>query len=246
MLSIKRLRTAITNRAIVALLIALQGCAALVEKESDSAVDRMAATQQSQPDQVNGVVVEPEVIPTDPYLSGSSSANREQRALFKRALDAMEEQRWEEASLDLQSLLALNPLLSGAQLNLGIVYQHQKQFELAEESFEAAVAANDKNYRAYNQWAMLKRQQGEFREAERLYLQALAVWPYYADGHRNIAILYDLYLSKPALALEHFQRCQQLQKMEPGEGIEDRQLQGWIIELQRRLPAVTVSSGEDA
>ena len=110
--------------------------------------------------------------------------------------------------------------------------------EQAQQAFAQAIAANGKNLDAYNQLAVVKREQGDFAGAEGLYLQALEVWPQHAASHRNIGILYDLYLGQFDKALLHFESYQQLQQ-EP-----DRQIAGWIIDLKRRLQNVARVEGQ--
>ncbi|MFT7175684.1 MAG: hypothetical protein ACJAUG_001685 [Halioglobus sp.] len=50
--------------------------------------------------------------------------------------------------------------------------------------------------------------------------------------HRNLGILYDVYLGEKIKALRHFNRYQTL------TGGADRKVKGWIVDLQRQLPAV--------
>ena len=99
----------------------------------------------------------------------------------------------------------------------------------ADQAFTRAIAVNANNLAAYNQLAIMKREAGQFSAAEALYQQALRVWPFHPESHKNLGILYDLYLGKGALALQHYQAYQQL-LAEP-----DRQVNGWIIDLERRL-----------
>jgi hypothetical protein len=50
----------------------------------------------------------------------------------------------------------------------------------------------------------------------------------YALAHRNIGILYDLYLGQPAVALEHYKKYLELTS-DPDPGV-DR----WVVDLSRR------------
>jgi Flp pilus assembly protein TadD len=119
--------------------------------------------------------------------------------------------------------------LSGVYLNLGIVYRNKGDLEKAIAEFNLAITANMRNVDAYNQLAVLKRESGDFNGAETLYQKALSIWPFYPEGHKNIAILYDLYLGKPELALSHYQAYQQLLPA------PDKQVDSWVADLQRRL-----------
>jgi len=82
---------------------------------------------------------------------------------------------------------------------------------------------------AYNQHGIFLRQQGRFAEAEQAYLSALAISAAYPDSHRNIGVLYDLYLGEPEQALHPYRRYQQL------TATDSRQVAGWIADLERQL-----------
>lgn len=114
-------------------------------------------------------------------------------------------------------------------MNLGLVYRAQNENKRAEQAFNDAIAANHTNLNAYNQLAILQREAGNFSAAEANYKKALSLWPFHPDSHKNIAILYDLYMGKSAEALPHYEAYLQL------IGGEDKQALSWIADLQRRL-----------
>lgn len=60
------------------------------------------------------------------------------------------------------------------------------------------------------------------------YESAIRIDENYAPAHYNLAVLADLYLHDPVLALKEFETYQTLLP-EP-----DKKVNGWIIELQRR------------
>lgn len=165
----------------------------------------------------------------NPYLQNKTGASRQAQQQFAEATRAMRNKQWGQAQSLLQKLVAENPKLSGAHLNLGLVYRAQNQADLAAQSFKAAIEANHLNLDAYNALALLQREQGEFTAAEANYTKALSLWPWYPEGHKNLAILYDLYMGKHPEALAHYEAYQQL----AGEG--DKQINSWIADLQRRL-----------
>ncbi len=165
----------------------------------------------------------------NPYLQNKPSVSSAVAQQFANATRAMRNKQWQQAETLLQQIVAQNNKLSGAYLNLGLVYRAQNETRRAEEAFSNAITANHTNLDAYNQLAILQREQGRFSDAEVNYKKALSVWPYHAESHRNIGILYDLYLGKNAEALAHFEAYQQLR----GDG--DKQVIGWIADLQRRL-----------
>lgn len=80
----------------------------------------------------------------------------------------------------------------------------------------------------YNERGIALREQGKFAEAEQAYLDALGQREAHPDSHRNLGILYDLYMGSTDQALLHFNRYQDL------TGEEDRRVAGWIADLERR------------
>jgi tetratricopeptide (TPR) repeat protein len=164
----------------------------------------------------------------NPYLQNPTNVSKAIASQFAAAQNAMRNQQWGQAENLLLQIIASNDKLSGAHLNLANVYAAQKQTEKAETSFQMAIAVNPKNLDAYNQFAIFKREAGNFVEAEKLYRQAITVWPFHAASHKNIAILYDLYMGKPEQALPHYEAYLQLVG-------EDKQAASWIADLQRRL-----------
>lgn len=179
---------------------------------------------------VSGASILPAGAPTpNPYMQTKFSASRQATQNFTAAINAMRNKQWVQAETLLQKVIAENNSLSGAHLNLGLVYSAQGDAKRAEQSFANAIVANSNNLDAYNQLAILKREAGDFAAAETHYQKALSVWPFHPDSHKNIAILYDLYMGKSAEALPHYEAYQQLL------GGEDKQAASWIADLQRRL-----------
>lgn len=165
----------------------------------------------------------------NPYSQNVQKYSEQVEVNFQDAANAMQQKNWSRAESLLTSLAEKNPQLSGVHLNLGIVYKAKGDSEKAAAEFNRAITANGKNVEAYNHLAVLKREAGDFADAETLYQKALTIWPFYPEGHKNIAILYDLYLGKPEQALPHYLAYQQLLPT------PDKQLDSWIAELQRRL-----------
>lgn len=165
----------------------------------------------------------------NPYLQNPQKFSEQVEVNFHDAVASMQQKNWDHAETVLKQLAEKNPKLSGVYLNLGIVYRNKGDTEKAAAEFNHAISANMKNVEAYNQLAVLKREAGDFNGAETLYQKALSFWPFYPEGHKNIAILYDLYLGKPEQALPHYQAYQQLLSS------PDKQVDSWVADLQRRL-----------
>jgi Tfp pilus assembly protein PilF len=128
--------------------------------------------------------------------------------------------------------------LAGVYTNLGIVYERQGKTEEAVQAYQFALKKNPLNFDASNNLGVLLRDQGKFTEAEKVYLDALKQWPHHQDSLLNLGILYDLYMGKLREALANYKLAQRLNTE------EDRKLKGWIVDLERRLPAEAAQTQE--
>ena len=200
---------------------------ASAERQTDASVEKPAVTNLEVP---SSVLPAGPVTP-NPYLQNPQKISEQVEVNFRAAVAAIQQKNWDFAESTLKQLAEKNPKLSGIHLNLGIVYRNKGNAEKAAEEFNLAINANMKNVDAYNQLAVLKREAGDFAAAESLYQKALGIWPFYPEGHKNIAILYDLYLGKPEQALPHYQAYQQLLSA------PDKQVDSWVADVQRRLNA---------
>ncbi len=220
------------NLLVIGVLISMLGACSFLPGDSSSSADTQAAsesevTAETADNVPNGFDASAPDI--NPYLAQKINVPGPALTAFTRAITAMQNQQWSRAEVILQELTASNPDLSGPFLNLGIVYRQQQQFEKAEQAFEQAILVNPLNIEAHNQLGLIKREAGDFQASEQHYLAAIKVWPKHANSHKNIGILYDLYMGQSAKALQHFEIFQYLQS-EP-----DRQMAGWILDLQRRM-----------
>ncbi len=165
----------------------------------------------------------------NPYLDSRRSVSGTARQRFAAATAAMATEDWDTARVDLEWLVENHPKLSGPYLNLALLHVAEGDTATAETLFQAALEVNERNLAAYNQYAIFLREQGRFDEAERVYLDALAVWSDHAETHRNIGVLYDLYRGDHEKALQHYYRYQEL------TGNTDRTVAGWIVLLERQF-----------
>ncbi|MCA0893315.1 tetratricopeptide repeat protein [Microbulbifer agarilyticus] len=213
----RNLRTCAALLALGALL--LSGCAS-----NPGAPDEGAATSTMAEGESSKRVASP-----NPYLSEAPGVPSGAQQALANARGYFEQQQFAAAETELQQVVSQWPELSGAWLNLAKVQLKLEQPEQAEQSLQQAVTANAKNVFAWNSLGVLLRDQGRFDEAREAYQSALNQWPDFAMGHRNLGILFDLYLHKPEQALHHYREAQAL------EAEEDRMLKGWIMDLERRL-----------
>jgi Tfp pilus assembly protein PilF len=153
------------------------------------------------------------------------------RAEFDAGIAAMKAGQWPEAERQLAQVIRTQPNLSGAYLNLALVYvQTKRPAADVDTQFKKAVEVNPANVSACNQYGIWLRTQGRFKDAEAVYFKALQANAAYADTHLNLGILYDLYLGNPAQALTHYEKYLALK----GEAADTGRVKSWVADLQRR------------
>lgn len=151
-----------------------------------------------------------------------------QRA-FKEAISSFEDGNVDRAELLFTALSRTHPKLAGPYTNLGIIYSKTDRLNKAEGALLRSVTLNSENPHVYNYLGIVYRKIGRFHDALTYYKKALELSSDLADVHLNMGILYDLYLSEPVKALEHYQHFQAL------NGKEDKDVHKWIVEVTRRI-----------
>jgi Tfp pilus assembly protein PilF len=157
------------------------------------------------------------------------------RNMFAAGTAAMKAQKWSEAEAQFKQLLQAEPNLSGAHLNLALIYDKTNRPADADAQFKQAIQANPDNAEARDQYGIWLRTQGRFKDAENIYLQTLQRQPARADTHLNLGILYDLYLGKPAQAVEHYEQYLALKGDDASP--EVGRVKNWVADIQRRSKA---------
>lgn len=172
---------------------------------------------------------EPALVPIpDPYLASTVKVPAEIEVLFDQGVKLIEAKKWPQAQAHFEQLTQIAPNLSGPWVNLGLSHWRQNNIEPASRAFEQAILTNKINGDAYNLYAVMKREQGDFEKAEALYLEAISVWPHNYVSHRNLGILYDMYMGRFNDAYYHFDMCAKIL------GKPDKKLRGWMIDIKRR------------
>jgi tetratricopeptide (TPR) repeat protein len=164
------------------------------------------------------------------------------QSAYDRALAAMRAQDWLRAESELGQLTRDYPAYPGPQVNLAIVYRHEKRPSDARAALDRALAIDPKHAVANNELGILLRETGKFEEAERAYRRALETDPSYALAHYNLGVLLDVYLRRGGEAIEHYEAYQS-SLAEP-----DKKVAGWLIDLRRRFgsgtPQVAKENGQ--
>ncbi len=121
--------------------------------------------------------------------------------------------------------------------NLGLAHFRLQQPERAEQAFVKAIARNPKDAVAHNHMGILQRRKGQFEEALTHYQRAIEIDDDYARAHLNLGILFDLYLQNLEKALQQYQQYRSLASE------ENALVDGWIVDIERRLKSAPEISG---
>jgi len=195
--------------AVLIALVVLAGCASSGSKTSGPGI---SGTQP-----VEGPSVLAEIPPAA-------------QTLFEQAVAVMASGDFTDAELRFEEFLLQYPVYPGAYVNLAIIYAQTGNDEDARAAIDAALALDPEYAPALNQLGMLLRKNCKFIEAEAAYLKAVTASPDYALAHYNLGVLNELYLQRLDVALEHFERYQELTG-------GDEQVEKWITDLRRRVEA---------
>jgi Flp pilus assembly protein TadD len=161
-------------------------------------------------------------------ITQDSRASSRARSDFKRAVEALEEERYEEAIELLLEVTEAAPEAAPAHLNLGMAYVEIGELESASESLEMAVELHPRNPVAHNELGIAQRKMGLFLEAKQSYETALAIFPGFHHARRNLAILCDVYLSDLDCAVENYEKYAEVAP-------EDESVSMWLTDLRNRL-----------
>ena len=161
--------------------------------------------------------------------TGSADNNIKYNPDYTQALAAMKSGELKEAQLLLRKVIKQQPKFSNAHVNMGIIYFKRNSLTEAENSFQYALKINPENMYAFNHLGLLYRHQGKFSAAKTAYEKAIDIDSNYAYAQLNLGILFDLYLYDFSSAIEQYKKYQDIL------GKDDKQVNKWIIDLERRL-----------
>jgi tetratricopeptide (TPR) repeat protein len=142
--------------------------------------------------------------------------------------DLLKAGNYRQAEANLEEIIKVRPDIPEAHFNLGWARQKLDRHADAVKAFEAGLKLRVDDVEATNLLGVSLRETGRFAEAEAVYLRGLALAPNMDRLHLNLGILYELYLKRPAQALESYRRYQALQK------VPDAKVAGWIALLEKR------------
>jgi tetratricopeptide (TPR) repeat protein len=198
----------------------LSGCASSPTKKNAESETEIATSEEGNKT--------PFAVVPNPYSLQKIKVPTDADAAFSTAVGLMQAQKWSQAAKVLEPITRTHPRLSGPWVNLGICLWRQEQYEPAAAAFDKALLANSLNNDAYNTYAVMARELGQFSKAESLYKKAIEVWPSSAVSHRNLGVLYDMYMGRFDEALYHLEMSAKIMQD------ADKELKGWIVDIKRR------------
>jgi len=172
------------------------------------------------------------VSPADAVAEGAMArvVPPEAQTMFEQAVAVMSSGDFLDAELRFKEFLLRYPAYPGVHANLAIIHANKGDDAAAQAAIDAALAIDADYAPALNQQGLLFRRNGKFPEAEAAYLKAVTASPDYALAHYNLGVLNELYLQRLDVALQHFERYQELSG-------GDKQVEKWIADLTRRVAA---------
>ena len=148
---------------------------------------------------------------------------------FNRALIEMKKGNLDSALARFQKLAQQYPLLGGPVVNEAIILRKKGQLEQANKLLQDNLLNHTQNPYLLDELGITSRELGQFKKARASYESAIRVDPNYARAHYNLAVLADLYLHDPELALKEFKIYQSLLPT------PDKKVTGWLLEIERRI-----------
>lgn len=142
--------------------------------------------------------------------AGDSPDEQEAQRAFDRAL-ALEDRSPRDAMAAYRTVLAHDPNVGPAHINLGRLEHESGNFAAAEKHYMAALALSPDEPTTLFNLALLAEDQGQTRLAIRRYQHVLSVAPDLADAHHRLSSLYQA-LGDRAAARRHLQQYRRLMR----------------------------------
>ncbi|RYG07026.1 MAG: hypothetical protein EOO07_28180, partial [Chitinophagaceae bacterium] len=148
---------------------------------------------------------------------------------YQQALTQIKAGELDKAESNLRRLANEHSDHIGLWINLANVYYKKEKLDQADDAISNAQKINSKNPDAYNLAGLIAAGKGDYKKAEKNYLNALALNDNLAIAHYNIALLYDIYYQDIGKAVTHYERYMSLIPD------EDKDTSKWVEELKQTL-----------
>jgi tetratricopeptide (TPR) repeat protein len=148
---------------------------------------------------------------------------------YQQARSLMEKGGYARAVPILQELADANPDRADVAVNLAIASRKSGRLDGALNILQGILETHPDDAVALNQLGIVQRQLGHFDAAVAAYQHAIGVDDGYALAHRNLGILYDIYLQKLDSALKQYEKYLTL------AAGGDQEVDNWVIDLKHRI-----------
>jgi tetratricopeptide (TPR) repeat protein len=139
----------------------------------------------------------------DPLLDAVMELNVGSTEPMKKATNFEAEGQLEQAAVEYERALKINPKLANANVNLIIIYAKLGQVEKAEKRYRLAVEINPNLAEAHYNFGVLLTKQARYEEAASAFQRSLEINPFYAESHHNYGVLLERE-GRFAEATEHY------------------------------------------
>ena len=139
-----------------------------------------------------------------PLRRADAPATRVVQEKFLAAVQAEESGEKQRAMAIYEEILALDPAYAPAQINLGTMHFHLRQFGRAEELYRRATVADPDYVLAFFDLGNVLDELQRLDESIAAYRRAVTLAPRYADAHYNLALAYER-TGEGRSALRHWQ-----------------------------------------
>jgi superkiller protein 3 len=180
-------------------------------KQWDEACDAFRTYQSLAPNELSGTRVDVLLQVIQQIQEGRVNENVfEANIQMRRALNAMEEERFSDAAKRLERAAALEPENAAIYFNLGIAYTFMKDEDKALDTFQKCVEINPSAAEAYyNMGQIYLLSKKDFSMALSCFNRAASVRPGYIGAHHQKGKAYEL-LGYPEKALECWEKTLEL------------------------------------
>lgn len=150
-------------------------------------------------------------------------------AAYTSALADFEKGNAKAAAAALTKITNDNPGYFDGWINLATANYQLKDITAAKRALAHAQQLRATSAQVNNLRALISTEDGQYKEAEQLYLASLKLEPKNASTHYNLALLYDIYYQDLAQAVSHYEHYLALSNQ------TDEETEAWTAELKQKL-----------
>jgi cellulose synthase operon protein C len=157
----------------------------------------------------------------------TSAQKKEIESDFAEVMLSLKVVQYEKAIKLLSKIIAQAPNNPVPYINIALINEKKQNLTLAEENLKLAIKVDPGNPVANNEYALLFRKTGRFKEARQIYEYILDKYPNFTMAQKNLGILCDIYLKDIECALKYY-------SIYSGFMPDDGPVKIWIADIRGR------------